>query len=69
MSTRGFLSDDSARPARLCDIAAEVKRETEKAWLIFDGAKEVWLPKSQAEHNPDGTFTMPEWLATEKGLI
>ena len=25
--------------------------------------------KSLAENNGDGTFTMPEWLAAEKGLI
>lgn len=67
--TRGFLSDDERRPARLTDIAAEVRRETDKAWLVFDGAREVWLPKSLVEKNPDGTFTLPEWLATEKGML
>lgn len=66
---RGFLSDREPQQARLTDIAADVRRETEKAWLIFDGAKEVWIPKSQAEKNPDGTFTMPEWMAAEKGLL
>ncbi|HMO86377.1 MAG TPA: hypothetical protein PKC18_15810 [Lacipirellulaceae bacterium] len=42
------------------------------AWLVFDGAREVWLPKSQAELERDGTAwraTMPEWLAREKELI
>ena len=30
----------------------------------------VWVPKSQVEkNNEDGTFTMPEWLAIEKGFI
>ena len=53
----------------LVDIAAELRHETEKAFLIFDGAKTVWLPKSQVEQNGDGTFTMPEWLAIEKELI
>lgn len=53
----------------LIDIACEKRRETEKAWLIFDGDKEVWLPKSQVEDNEDGTFAMPEWLAEDKGLI
>ena len=53
----------------LTDIAAELRHETDKAWLIFDGDKEVWLPKSQVENNGDGTFTMPEWLAHDKGLI
>ena len=67
--TRGFLSDENVRKSDLVDIAAETRRETEKAWLIFDGYREVWLPKSQAERNPDGTYTMSEWIATEKGLI
>jgi hypothetical protein len=55
--------------ARLTDVAAELRHETPRAYLIFDGATEVWLPKSQVERNDDGTFTMPEWLAKEKGLI
>lgn len=54
---------------RLTDIAAELRHETERAYLIFDGDQEIWLPKSQAERNTDGTFTLPEWLAKEKGLI
>lgn len=55
--------------SKLTDIAAELRHETERAYLIFDGAQAVWLPKSQAERNTDGTFTPPEWLAREKGLI
>lgn len=55
--------------SKLTDIAAELRHETERAYLIFDGAQEAWLPKSQAERNTDGTFTLPEWLAREKGLI
>ncbi|MGI9489157.1 MAG: hypothetical protein ACR2RF_25380 [Geminicoccaceae bacterium] len=52
------------------DIAGELRHETEKAFLIFDGTKEVWLPKSKVEYDEgDGTFAMPEWLAFDKGLI
>ena len=54
---------------RLTDIAAELKHETPKAFLIFDGAKSEWVPKSMVENNRDGTFTMPEWLAKDKGFI
>ncbi len=54
----------------LIEIAADLKHETEKAYLIDGGSgKEIWIPKSQAEKNEDGTFTMPEWLAKAKGLI
>lgn len=55
--------------AKLTDIAAEIKGETDKAYRLFDGAKTEWVPKSQVEDNKDGTFTMPEWLAQEKGFI
>lgn len=54
---------------RLTDIAAELLVETPKAYRIYDGAKTEWVPKSQVEKNDDGTFTMPEWLAKEKGFI
>ena len=55
---------------RLVDIAAELRHETLKAYLIFDGDQEVWVPKSLVEHNEDdGTFIMPEWLAKKLELI
>lgn len=54
-------------------IACEVRHDTELAVLIFDGEREVWLPKSQVEivHESDGSTvaTMPEWMAIKKGLI
>lgn len=55
--------------SELIDIAAELKGETDKAYRIFDGSKTEWVPKSQVERNSDGTFTMPEWLAVEKGFV
>jgi RNase P/RNase MRP subunit p29 len=54
---------------KLVDIAGELRGETDKAYRIFDGAKAEWVPKSQAQLNDDGTFTMPEWLAKERGFI
>lgn len=66
---------------KLIDIAAELRHETDAAYLLFDGTMEVkkgdevksekriWVPKSQVENNDNGTFTMPEWLAKEKGFI
>ena len=54
---------------RLVDIAAELLIETDKAYRIFDGRTTEWIPKSQVEKNEDGTFTMPTWLAKEKGFI
>jgi hypothetical protein len=53
----------------LVDIAAKLEVETDAAYRIFDGSRAEWVPKSQVERNDDGTFTMPEWLALEKGFI
>ena len=67
---------------KLIDIAAELRHETDKAYLVYDGRSEIkkgdtapselriWLPKSQVEYNEhDKIFVMPEWLALEKGFI
>lgn len=57
---------------KLVDIACEVRHETDRAVLIHDGTKEVWLPLSQCEVYRERTgsvVTMPEWLAKAKGLI
>lgn len=60
---------------RHVEIACELRHETAKAFLIHDGTKELWLPKSMIEFERDkpgsavGTATMPEWFALEKGLI
>lgn len=54
--------------SELFDLAAEIRAETVKAWLLYDGAKSEWVPKSQVEDNRDGTFTMPLWLAEDKGF-
>jgi hypothetical protein len=53
----------------LVDIAVKIRAETDKAYQLDDGTRKVWVPKSQVENNGDGTFTMPTWLALDKGLI
>ncbi len=54
----------------IVEIAADIKHETEKAFLLDGGdGKPVWVAKSQIEQNDDGTFSMPEWLAKEKGFL
>lgn len=51
-------------------------RETELAVFVSDTGDEdhgVWLPKSQIEIEDLGNgyhgVSMPEWLATDKGLV
>lgn len=56
--------------SEIVDIAADLRHETEHAFLIFDGGREAWVPKSLVERDArGGTFAMPIWLAKKKGLI
>ena len=53
----------------LVDVAGEIHAETDKAYQFYDGARTVWIPKSQCEWDPDAkTMAMPEWLAKDKEL-
>jgi hypothetical protein len=54
----------------IIEIAGELRHETEKAYLLFDGDKEVWIPKSHGEWDAySKTMQMPEWMAIERGLL
>jgi len=54
-------------------ISCKLLRETEKAWHIDTGDKQVWFPKSQGEiyRCADGSYDLfgEEWILREKGLI
>lgn len=63
------MASSSKQNVKLCDIAAELVGETEKAFRIYDGKHTQWVPKSLVEYNDDNTFTMPEWIAKDKGFI
>lgn len=47
----------------------EIVRETDKAKLFATAEGEIWIPKSQIVDEGDDVFTIPEWLAVEKGLV
>ncbi len=53
----------------LVDLALRVEDETDRALRLSDGVAIEWVPKSLVEDNEDGTFTMPEWLAKDRGFI
>ena len=57
------------KSTEVVDIKAEIKGETEKALKLYDGSKTEWVPKSQIDIHGDGTFTMPMWLARDKGFV
>jgi hypothetical protein len=55
--------------SKLVDIEAELRGDTDKAYRLYDGKTTEWVPRRLVEDNKDGSWTMPLWLATEKGFI
>lgn len=59
------------------DLTMRLHHETDRAVLVSDDGEEkhaVWLPKSQIEYEKAKSpghvvVTLPEWLATDKGLV
>jgi hypothetical protein len=51
------------------EISAELKNETAKALQLFDGERAAWVPRSQVTWTGKNLWTMPEWLAKNKGFI
>lgn len=51
-------------------LNVEVMSESPKAYLVSDGIRSVWIPKSQSERLDSGkVFRCRYWLAKEKGLV
>lgn len=63
--------------SNLTEITVQLHQETPRAILVSDDGdndKAVWLPKSQVEFVAKSgsdviEVTLPEWLATERGLV
>ena len=56
------------------EFYGELHAETDFAFLVFDGAEKIWLPKSQVRkarkaNGMDYEFTVTEWIAKQKGII
>lgn len=61
------------------EIECEVRAVTRSAIQIHDGKRTEWIPKSQVSDWSDGpddapgvgttSIFIPEWLATERGLV
>ncbi len=69
---KNFIPFSSQTPdhEHLVDVPGQVKLDTQKAWLFYNGSITIWLPKSQVEWDErDKIMTMPTWLAKEKGLV
>ena len=72
------MRDEYSKRNSEVELEVTVKAVTDKALMVtVDGVTNVWLPKSQItdwsgsewlDHNVKSVF-LPEWLATEKGLV
>ncbi len=64
----------NGREPQLITVKGEWRKDTQKAHMVYFGdnmaGREVWvaLPMSLTENHNDGTFTIPVWLAEEKGI-
>lgn len=50
------------------ELKLDLIRETREAYLLSDGDKSVWLPRSQVHYDGDA-FYVPEWLAKKEGFV
>lgn len=69
-----FITRRTMNDIKEIEFYGDLKRETDDAFLFYDGMYEVWLPKSQViEYERVTTATyrvmVPEWLAKKKGII
>lgn len=63
--------------SNIIDVDAEKRIERGGATALFQGKTDpqngreiwIWIPTSLIQDNGDGTFSMPEWVAKQKGLI
>lgn len=62
----------------LIDLQVEYRHQTDGAWLVSDGDREVWLPKAAVEVEASFsqlrpgaiiTITLSQRLAEEKRLV
>ena len=57
------------------EITVDILRETDKAYLVFDGKLEEWVPKSLIKdyvEEQDGSISsifLSEYIAEQKGFI
>lgn len=74
MVKRGIDSE----PSDSVNVDMQLHHETDEAIFVStDGERSsaIWLPKSEATFTPGATnprighVTLPEWLATKRGLV
>lgn len=66
-----------AESAEMVGISCELLHETMRAFRIFDGTRDLWVPKSLASWGDEGqpaegkggTLYVTQWFAKKEGLI
>jgi RNase P/RNase MRP subunit p29 len=53
----------------MVEISAELVRETDNAFLLSDGDREVWVPKRFCTWAGKHLWELPTWIAKDRGLI
>lgn len=78
VADRAARAVGGAQRSDLTDLLLFIHHETKRAWLVSltgDNDSAVWLPKDEVEvqrragHPHLADVTLPEWLATERGLV
>ena len=64
----------NSKDAPPVEIAGALCHNTDKAILLSDGEKDIWVPKSQItgqnlNQDGHGTIMVKEWFAKKEGLI
>jgi len=62
MRFNGFEDDASVR----CEV--RIVRETDRALLVEQDGRQVWIPLSQIVDRDGESVTIPGWLAEEREL-
>jgi len=52
----------------LVEVEGHLRFSTERTVVIFDGRREATLPRRLVEEEDEGLFSMPAWLASDRGL-
>lgn len=64
-----------AEEIKQVEINCDIRATTDKAYLVYNGSVEAWVPKSLVSdytEEPDGHISsvfIPEWLAEDKELV
>jgi hypothetical protein len=54
--------------SKLVSVACRPINQNERGVELIQNGRSAWVPRRLIVINRDGTVTMPEWLATDRGF-